>query len=75
MERTEEFKESEEFKELAFTIRSRFAAFDSATPENVRPDGFYAAFPLSKVASLNSSNSLNSLNSFLCVLNCGRFHS
>jgi hypothetical protein len=68
MERTEEF---EEFKELAFTIRSRFKAFDSATPESVKPDGFYAAFrPEKELLEL-----LNSLNSFLCVLNCGRFHS
>jgi hypothetical protein len=44
MERREEFKEFEEFKELAFTIRSRFEALNPATPETLSPPSFYAAF-------------------------------
>jgi hypothetical protein len=73
-ERREEFKEFEEFKELPFTIRSRFEALDPATPELLSPTGFMQCSAL-KSRLLVLLELLNSLNSFLCVLNCGRFHS
>jgi hypothetical protein len=74
MERREEFKEFEEFKELALTIRSWFEALDPATPESLSPTGFMQPSTL-KSRLLELLELLNSLHSFFAVLNCGRFHS